>query len=119
MSFALSLAGDGDEELARMTSVTLQHMEGLWDPVSGGFYRYAGAADWSQPGSGKTLDDNAALLHVYVEAALRLRDAAWLEQAAATVRWVRAAMADEVHGGFFNARSASGSDTTMYVDRTP
>ena len=117
LSFALSLAGDGDGELARMTSVTLQHMRGLWDSVSGGFYRYAAAADWSQPGSGKTLDDNAALLHVHVEASLRLRDVEWLDQTAAIVRWVRAAMADEVNGGFFNARSAKGADTTMYVDK--
>jgi uncharacterized protein YyaL (SSP411 family) len=117
LSFALSLAGDGDAKLARMTSITLQHMKRLWDSESGGFYRYAAAPDWSQPGSGKTLDDNAALLHVHVEAALRLRDVAWFEQAAAIVRWVRTAMADEVHGGFFNARSATAPDTTMYVDK--
>ena len=49
-------------------------MRSLWDPSAGGFYRYADSADWSQPGTGKTLEDNAALLHVYVEAALRLRD---------------------------------------------
>ena len=94
--FALSLAGDGDSEIARVAADTLHHMRALWDPVAGGFYRYAEAADWSGPGSGKTLDDHAALLHVYVEAALRLRDVEWLEQAAAIVRWVRGRMADEV-----------------------
>ena len=88
--FALSLAGDGDSELARIVAVHAPAAcEALWDAGSGGFYRYADAADWSRPGTGKTLEDNAALLHVYVEAALRLRDAEWLEQAAAIVRWVR------------------------------
>ena len=86
--FALSLAGEGDSELGRIAAVTLHRMKALWDPASGGFYRYADGADWSRPGTGKTLDDNAALLHVYVEAALRLRDVEWLEQAAAIVRWV-------------------------------
>ena len=117
LAFALSLAGDGDTEMAQVAAVTLRHMKRLWDANGGGFYRYANADDWSQPGSGKTLDENAALLHVYVEAALRLRDVEWLEQAAAVVKWTRTVMADESGGGFFNAASSRKVDTTMYVDR--
>jgi uncharacterized protein len=117
LSLAVSLGGDGDRELAELSAVTLQRMQALWDPESGGFYRYADAADWTGPRSGKTLEDNATLLHVYVEAALRLGDAAWAEQAAAIVRWVRGEMADEANGGFFNARSSREADETMYVDR--
>ena len=37
---------------------------GLWDADSGGFFRYANGSDWTLPGTGKTLEDNAALLHV-------------------------------------------------------
>src|SRR5688572_2854956 len=107
---ALSLADDGDSELAGIAAMTLHRMTALWDADAGGFYRYADAADWSDPGTEKTLDDNAALLHVYVEAALRLRDAGCREQAAAMVRWVRGAMADEAHGGFFNAASSRTVD---------
>jgi uncharacterized protein YyaL (SSP411 family) len=54
---------------------------------------------------------------VYVEAALRLRDVEWLEQAAAIVKWTRSVMADESEGGFFNAASSRKVDRTMYVDR--
>ncbi|MEO5742664.1 MAG: DUF255 domain-containing protein, partial [Vicinamibacterales bacterium] len=115
--FALSLAGDGDTELAGIASHTLHHMRALWDAADGGFHRYADGADWSGTGTGKTLEDNAALLHVYVEAALRLRDVEWLEQAATLVRWVRRAMADETNGGFFNATSAYTRDKVMYVDK--
>jgi len=115
--FAVSLAGDGDEEMAEVAAVTLQRMRALWDAKNGGFHRYAEAADWTRPGSGKTLEDNAALLHVYVEASLRLRDADCLEQVAAAVRWVRHVMADEHQGGFFNAVSPHVVDRTMYVDR--
>jgi uncharacterized protein len=115
--FALSLAGEGDNELGRIAAGTLHGMRALWDPASGGFFRYADGADWSRPGTGKTLDDNAALLHVYVEAALSLRDVEWFEQAAAIVRWVRDVMADEVRGGFFNAISSDAGDKTMYVDK--
>ena len=47
--FALSLAGEGDSELA-VAADTLHRMRALWDPASGGFYRYADGADWSRPG---------------------------------------------------------------------
>jgi hypothetical protein len=115
--FALSLAGERDGRLSSIVAETLHHMRALWDPAAGGFFRYADGADWSRPGTGKTLDDNAALLHVYVEAALSLRDVEWFEQAAAIVRWVRDVMADEIRGGFFNASSSEAIDKTMYVDK--
>ena len=117
LSFALAVGRDGDGELARMAAVTLQRVRALWDASSGGFFRYADASDWSRPGTGKTLEDNALLLHVYVDAALRLRSVEWLEQAAAIVRWVKEAMAGATHGGFFNAQSSRGVDRTMYVDK--
>ena len=115
--FALSLAGDGDAQLADIAADTLQHIQLLWDPSAGGFYRYADNADWSDPGTGKTLEDNAALLHVFVEAAHRLGGTQWLEETAAIVRWVKGTMADEAEGGFYNAVSSKGIDRTMYVDR--
>ena len=115
--FALSLVSDNDTELAHMVIDTLQRIRLLWDPAAGGFYRYSDNADWSYPGTGKTLEDNAALLHVYVEAAHRLPDAEWSEEAAAIVRWVKGTMVDEAEGGFFNAASSSAIDRTMYVDK--
>ena len=117
LMFALSMAADGDRELAGVAGDTLRHMRRLWDPDAGGFFRYADSADWSSAGSEKTLEDNAALLHVYVEAALRLRDAEWLDQSAALVRWVRGSMSNEALGGFFNATSSGVKDKTIYVDR--
>lgn len=114
LSFALSA---GDSELEGMAALTLHRMRALWDVSSGGFFRYADASDWSRPGTGKTLEDNARLLHVYVDAALRLRSVEWHDQAAAIVRWVKETMADALNGGFFNAQSARDVDRTMYVDK--
>src|SRR5688500_7586755 len=115
--FALSLAGENDGHLRDIASVTLDRMNALWDATDGGFYRYADSSDWTAPSRGKTLEENAALLHVYVEAALQLRDDRWRERAAAIVRWVRGAMIDSGEGGFFNAASSRGIDRTMYVDK--
>ena len=88
----------------------------MWDPIDGGFHRYADAADWGHPGTEKTLEDNAALLHVYVEAAVRGRSDS-RDRAAGIVQWARAKMADQVNGGFYNAQSSRGVDASMYVDR--
>jgi len=115
--FALSLAGEGDAELAEIATVTLDRMRALWDSGSGGFFRYADEADWARPGAEKTLEDNAALLHVYVEAALQLRDPRWREQAGAIVRWVKSGMTGHDGTGFFNAASPRSVDRTLYVDK--
>jgi uncharacterized protein YyaL (SSP411 family) len=115
--FALSLAGDGDAALAEVAGGTLDAMLALWDSSSGGFYRYADSADWSAPAAEKTLEDNAALLHVFVEAAIGLGDERGRTQAAAIVQWVKSDMSDEAGGGFFNASTPRLVDRAMYVDR--
>jgi uncharacterized protein YyaL (SSP411 family) len=112
--FALSFPDDPD--LSHLVSITVDRLTALWDPIDGGFYRYADAADWSHPGTEKTLEDNAALLHVYVEAAISGHDGS-RDRAAAIVRWVKGAMADQANGGFYNAQASRGVDDSMYVDR--
>jgi uncharacterized protein YyaL (SSP411 family) len=114
---ALSLERDGEPCLSGAIEKTLGALSALWDPVDGGFSRYAEGADWSQPSPEKTLEDNAALLHVFVEAAIRRRSDTARDSAAAIVRWVRSAMSDPERGGFFNASTPRTTDRTTYVDR--
>jgi hypothetical protein len=118
---ALSLTseedGTADAELATIVEVTLDRMSALWDPDTGGFYRYADAADWSSPGIEKTLDDHAALLHLYIEAAIRRGSEHFRSRAGEIARWVRTSLADGKDGGFFNARSGASVDRSLYVDR--
>jgi uncharacterized protein YyaL (SSP411 family) len=115
--FALSFAGDRDAELTPLVETTLERMQALWDRESGGFARYGEGADWTRRGTEKTLEDNALLLHVYVEAALQLRDDRWRGMAGEIVRWTRNVMTDREVGGFFNAQSPRSLDRTMYVDK--
>lgn len=115
--FALSLAADGDAPLAEIATVTLDRMRALWDPSSGGFCRYAEASDWSRPGTEKTVEDNAALLHVYVEGALQLGEDDCRHQAGLIARWLRSHMSEPGSSSFFNAASLQTIDRTMYVDR--
>ena len=116
LAAALSLEGDRPAgDLSMVVDRSLVPLANLWDPVDGGFCRYAWAEDWSQPCSERTLDDNAALLELSVEAALNGR-AACVDQAAAIVEWVQRSMSDPQGGGYYNARGLA-ADSTHYIDR--
>lgn len=113
---ALSLESDcRTRELSTVVDRSLEQLANLWDPVEGGFCRYAWDEDWSQPCFERTLDDNAALLELYVEAALRGR-AECAVQAAAVVQWVQRSMSHPRGEGYYNARGRA-ADPTRYVDR--
>ncbi len=116
--FALSLTEDDrDPHLLHIIETTLDGLRALWDPTGGGFFRYADGADWSRPATEKTIEDNAALLHVYVDAGVRGIAGAG-ERAAEIVQFVRTRLADRAHGGFYNAQTPLGSDVAVYIDRT-
>ena len=63
----------------------------LFDETSGGFFRCAFGADWSDPQSPKLLSTNALLLDLYVHAGQTLRQDRWLQRAADVVRYLGAA----------------------------
>jgi len=64
------LATDAPGREGEVLRTTLEAMAsgGLYDPVEGGFFRYATAADWTAPHYEKMLEDNAQLLSVYADA---------------------------------------------------
>jgi hypothetical protein len=120
LEFAIAMADEeSDEQLRRIAESTLDGIGALWDPDHGGFYRYAERSDWSRPGTEKTLEDNAALLNLYLDAAVRLRSDQYQNRAGELVRWIKTALADQAHGGFYNGQAAVSRelDRSMYVDR--
>jgi len=116
LAFALS---EDNESLSNIVEITLDRLGSLWDPDHGGFYRYAERGDWSQPGTEKTLEDNAALLNLFLDAASRLQSDEYRNRAAELVRWIKGTVADKGEGGFYNSQAAVSRaiDRSMYVDR--
>ena len=116
LAFALS---EDDEPLSHIVEITLDRLGSLWDPDHGGFYRYAERGDWSQPGTEKTLEDNAALLNLFLDAASRLQSDEYRNRAAELVRWIKSAFASQGEGGFYNSHAAVSRaiDRSMYIDR--
>jgi uncharacterized protein YyaL (SSP411 family) len=118
MRLAMALADEQhDATLRQIVEVTLGAINELWDPVDGGFYRYADEADWSRPSTEKTLEDNAALLTLLLDASVRLNSGDFRERTADLISWVRRTLANE-DGGFFNGQAAVSRavDRAMYVD---
>ena len=115
--FALAEERDsGDSSMGHLIDATLEGLDSLWDTIDGGFRRYADREDWSAAASEKTIEGNALLLHVYIEAAMTGRSVA-RHRAADIVQWVQRSMTVRESGGFCNAQFSAGVDRTLYVDR--
>jgi uncharacterized protein len=91
-----------DEAWTRIADLTLDGMLAgdLWDATDGAFFRYAMAADWTEPRYEKLLALNAGMLEAYAIGAL-LRDRQdWRVVVQRTVEWADAHLAaDDLWGG--------------------
>lgn len=75
----LSFLGELPGEARALADRTLQRMAAspLFDPVDGGFFRYATKRDWSDPHYERMLPDNAQLLGLAVAATRRPDSIGW------------------------------------------
>lgn len=108
---ALLMDLDDDEQARQMLSDTLQAMTrtGLFDHLGGGFFRYCVDAAWEIPHFEKMLCDNALLLPLYAEAAVRWNMPDMAVTARRTVAWLEREMALE-GGGFAASLDADTGD---------
>ncbi len=105
--FLLRHAAGGDAGARAMLAVTLDAMSagGMYDWVGGGFHRYSVDDDWLIPHFEKMLYDNALLVRVYGEAALRLGEERWLAVARESADYLLREMQGP-EGGFFSSTDA-------------
>ena len=85
----LLVEGPQNPDYLRMAEHTLDGMLSgdLWDNVGGGFFRYATAADWTQPRYEKLLSVNAAMLRIYAMAGHTRNREEWRNIARDIVAW--------------------------------
>jgi uncharacterized protein len=126
---ALALFADaGDRDVQRIAERTLEAIArgDLHDEIDGGFFRYAAARDWRQPGYEKLLETNGALLGLYAEAHDVLEGGLWSDVVRRTVDYLLTRLADP-DGGFYGSEYAppeyyEATDRASYpvpdVDRT-
>lgn len=90
--------------------------QGLFDPVAGGFFNYAGRRDWGDARSEKLLAVNAAVVLAFERAHLVSGDPRHAEAVDATVSYLLGTLFDPVAGGFFGSQSA---DPAYYLLAPP
>lgn len=96
----------GDREMLEVALKTLDGMMNLYDPVWGGFYRYAVDASWKQPHYEKMLYVQAAAVDNYLEAYQVTGDDKYGEIAAGVKAYVNSFLCDQEHGGFYASQDA-------------
>lgn len=94
LRFLLQQARRGSKAAEHMAQLTLVAMAegGLYDHLSGGFYRYCVDEDWTIPHFEKMLYDNAQLLLLYAEAAFEYQHPRWRQVVRQTAHWARQRM---------------------------
>ncbi|MBS2027331.1 MAG: thioredoxin domain-containing protein [Deltaproteobacteria bacterium] len=83
----------------------------IFDPVEGGFFRYATRADWGAPHYEKMLATNAELLMAYSEAYAASHDESLRGPASSIVSYLVTHLWDDGAGGFYASQDA---DETYY-----
>ena len=103
----------GEAFYGEMLRKTLDAMlGGIFDPVDGGFFRNATAADWSDPQMEKMLEDNVLLARVYLEASDLLSPVApapaatYRDAAERTIDCLLSQLYDDAAPGFRGSRGA-------------
>ena len=97
---------ENETALIKMGLITLEKQVSLFDPVWGGFYRYAEQADWSQPHFEKMLTIQAQNLQNYVEAFQLTGDLQFKRIAFALIEYVSRFLTDAHTGLFYESQDA-------------
>ena len=81
-------------------------LRGIYDPVEGGFFRYAEGREWRQPHYEKLLSVNASLALVFNQAYRATKNPRYKQATEATVAYLRRTLYDARAGGFYGSQTA-------------
>jgi uncharacterized protein YyaL (SSP411 family) len=113
-----SASGEEDADLRTFALYTMERMGlgGLFDQLSGGFFRYSVDDAWIIPHFEKMLYDNGPLLGLFARAARLSGDERFARIAHATAAWLREQM-QAGHGGFYATidADANGEEGGWYL----
>jgi uncharacterized protein YyaL (SSP411 family) len=98
----------GDLKQFEMVKLTLDQMRdsAIYDPVDGGFFRYATRGDWDRPHYEKLLEGNARMLMLYLRAYRLTGDASYRFTAHGILDYLYTTLAVEGEAWFCGSQSA-------------
>ncbi len=95
-----------DDELKDIALTTLRKQLGIFDPVWGGFYRYAVDAAWTTPHYEKMLDTQARAIQNYLDAYQLTGDRRYRAAVEGIIGYVDRFLINPGRGGFFSSQDA-------------
>ena len=108
----------GDKDMLEIAVRTLDGKMKLYDPVWGGFYRYAVNSNWTEPHYEKMLYVQAGVMDNYLEAYQVTGEDKYGEVAAGVKAYLTRFMADE-RGGFYASQDADVGSHDPRADLIP
>ena len=81
-------------------------LRGIYDPVEGGFFRYAEGREWRQPHYEKMLSVNASLALVFNQAHRTTQNPRYKRATEATIAYLQRTLYDARAGGFYGSQTA-------------
>lgn len=92
-----------DYDLAALVkhSLDIMALSNLFDRADGVFFRFANDAQWENPERECTLEENAALAALYLEAAHVFREDSFTQTGARVLRYLVEKLGDPATGGFY------------------
>jgi uncharacterized protein YyaL (SSP411 family) len=98
----------GDPKQFEMVKLTLDQMRDspLYDPIDGGFFRYATRGDWDRPHYEKLLEVNARMLTLYLRAYRLTGDASYRYTAYGILDYLYTTLAVEGEAWYCGSQSA-------------
>jgi uncharacterized protein YyaL (SSP411 family) len=93
-----------------LTTLDTMANSGLYDQLSGGFFRYTVDSNWQIPHFEKVLYDNAQLIQIYAHAFHITNHAEYKTIALETASWLKNTLFDSNTDAFYNAIDADSED---------
>ena len=120
VQFLLDRAARGDDgDALHMARQTLDGMRRLYDPVFGGFYRYAVRRDWTEPHYEKMGEGNAGAIRNYLQLYQATGAAPYLDLARGALRYVSERLRDPQSGFFCGSQDADVGSHDPSVEYVP
>jgi uncharacterized protein YyaL (SSP411 family) len=85
--------------------LTLDKMQGIFDEIEGGFYRYSVTQQWNEPHYEKMLETNAGVIHNYLQGFEVLKKDEYKETAIKSLNYIKNNLSNK-DGAFYGSQDA-------------
>ena len=94
-----------NRDFSVIARLTLDKMQGIFDEIEGGFYRYSVTQQWNEPHYEKMLETNAGVIHNYLQGFHALKKDEYGETAINSLNYIKNNLSNK-DGAFYGSQDA-------------